>query len=138
MLPMKTSMGGLNAAFPDVCKTPAPPAPFVPIPYPNLGTPPMGIPGTTAVKNFAIAMPIHVMGTTVPLSNGDNAGVMGGMVSQIFMGPVTDMLGSTGVFVEGRPTTYMGTISGQNGMGAANCPPGVAAVPSQFKVIIRP
>ena len=28
--------GGASIAFPDVCKTPAPPAPFVPIPYPNL------------------------------------------------------------------------------------------------------
>lgn len=27
--------GGASIAFPDVCKTPAPPAPFVPIPYPN-------------------------------------------------------------------------------------------------------
>ena len=28
---------GMVFAFPDVCKTPAPPAPFVPIPYPNIG-----------------------------------------------------------------------------------------------------
>ena len=27
---------GVTIAFPDVCKTPAPPAPFVPIPYPNI------------------------------------------------------------------------------------------------------
>ena len=27
--------GGQSVAFPDVCKVPAPPAPFVPIPYPN-------------------------------------------------------------------------------------------------------
>ena len=29
--------GGMSIAFPDVCMTPAPPAPFVPIPYPNIG-----------------------------------------------------------------------------------------------------
>ncbi len=28
--------GGLSINFPDVCKTPAPPAPFVPVPYPNI------------------------------------------------------------------------------------------------------
>ena len=28
--------GGLSIAFPDVCKTPAPPAPPIPIPYPNI------------------------------------------------------------------------------------------------------
>jgi len=27
---------GVSPSFPDVCKTPAPPAPFVPIPYPNI------------------------------------------------------------------------------------------------------
>ena len=27
--------GGTCVAFPDVCKTPAPPAPFIPVPYPN-------------------------------------------------------------------------------------------------------
>jgi hypothetical protein len=32
---LAASKGGLSVAFPDVCKVPAPPAPFVPIPYPN-------------------------------------------------------------------------------------------------------
>ncbi|HEY8927093.1 MAG TPA: PAAR-like domain-containing protein, partial [Polyangia bacterium] len=27
---------GTTIAFPDVCKTPAPPAPPIPIPYPNI------------------------------------------------------------------------------------------------------
>jgi len=31
----KTSSGDNTVAFPDVCKVPAPPAPFVPIPYPD-------------------------------------------------------------------------------------------------------
>jgi len=36
MFPASTKKGsGPCIAFPDVCKTPAPPAPFVPIPYPN-------------------------------------------------------------------------------------------------------
>ena len=29
--------GGMSMVFPDVCKTPAPPAPPIPIPYPNMG-----------------------------------------------------------------------------------------------------
>jgi hypothetical protein len=28
---------GTSPVFPDVCKTPAPPAPPIPIPYPNIG-----------------------------------------------------------------------------------------------------
>ena len=36
MFPIKSSKGGgATISFPDVCKTPAPPAPFVPIPYPS-------------------------------------------------------------------------------------------------------
>ena len=31
----KTTSSGAAVAFPDVCKVPAPPAPFVPVPYPN-------------------------------------------------------------------------------------------------------
>jgi len=137
VLPAKTQMAGMNFAFPDVCKTPIGPAP-VPIPYPDIAMPMMAIPGTTTVKTFTIAMPTHLMGTNVPLSNGDNAGVAGGVVSQMMMGPSTDMLGSTGVFMEGRPVTYLGSLSGQNGMGATNMPPGLAVVPSQPKVLIRP
>lgn len=30
------SVQSASVCFPDVCKTPAPPAPFVPIPYPNI------------------------------------------------------------------------------------------------------
>ena len=37
MFPVNTKTSSVNhtIAFPDVCKTPAPPAPFVPVPYPN-------------------------------------------------------------------------------------------------------
>jgi hypothetical protein len=35
IFPMATAKGGISVCFPDVCKIPAPPAPFVPAPYPN-------------------------------------------------------------------------------------------------------
>jgi len=35
--PLNTMLGGhASITFPDVCKTPAPPAPFTPVPYPNM------------------------------------------------------------------------------------------------------
>lgn len=37
MFPASTYKGGAVVAFPDVCKTPGPPAPQVPAPYPNIG-----------------------------------------------------------------------------------------------------
>jgi hypothetical protein len=36
MFPASSKGGGSCAGFPDVCKVPAPPAPFVPTPFPNL------------------------------------------------------------------------------------------------------
>ena len=35
MCPASTKGGGMSIVFPDVCKTPSPPEPFVPVPYPN-------------------------------------------------------------------------------------------------------
>lgn len=35
LFPGSSKGGGKGVGFPDVCKTPAPPAPFAPIPYPN-------------------------------------------------------------------------------------------------------
>lgn len=37
MFPASTHKGQAVLSFPDVCKTPAPPAPPVPIPYPSIG-----------------------------------------------------------------------------------------------------
>jgi len=36
VMPASSGNKGMSLGFPDVCKAPAPPAPFVPIPYPNL------------------------------------------------------------------------------------------------------
>lgn len=38
MFPAKSKQkkGNVSAVFPDVCKVPAPPAPFVPAPFPNI------------------------------------------------------------------------------------------------------
>ena len=44
----KTS-GGMSMVFPDVCKTPAPPAPPIPIPYPNIGKASDTTSGTTSI-----------------------------------------------------------------------------------------
>lgn len=125
-------MGGQNFAMPDVCKTPAPPAPFVPVPYPNIAM------GMTAVPNclkvLLVAMPAHNLLTTIPLSNGDNAGVMGGVVSQIFMGPSKHSLGSMGVMYCGLPATKLTSPTMQNGM-VPNAV-GMTIVPAQTKVMI--
>jgi hypothetical protein len=36
MFPASTKGNGLSMGFPDICKVPAPPAPFAPVPFPNI------------------------------------------------------------------------------------------------------
>ncbi len=122
--------GGKNMCFPDVCKTPAPPAPSpVPIPYPNMSEQVMG---AMPVPQVLIdGGPAHNMKTKVPLSNGDNAGVAGGLKSSKFMGPTKFKKGSSVVKIKGKPATkaLMPTShNGDNGMG-------VTVQPSQTKVM---
>ncbi len=126
------SMPGQDMAMPDVCKTPAPPpVGMVPIPYPNIAMKLLALPPTTSLKHLIMFMPSHHLGTTVPLSNGDNPGVLGGVVSQIFMGPSRNTKGSMKVITGGMPATRMLDTTMQNLTNAS----GMTLVPCQTKVI---
>jgi len=71
---------GTTIAFPDVCKTPGPPAPFVPIPYPNIAKSSDTAKGTKQVS--AEGKPICIESSNFSTSTGDEAGTAGGgMVS---------------------------------------------------------
>jgi hypothetical protein len=126
-----TQLMGLDTGFPDVCLTPAPPAPApVPIPYPNVAAGPMGTP---AVYNVLVTCaPAHNMATTIPVTSGDNAGVMTGVASGTVMGPSRHLTGAFTVLIGGMPATRLTSMSLQN---STNCP-GVRAVPSQVKLLI--
>ena len=126
-------MGGMNFAMPDVCLTPTPVGP-VPIPYPNIAMPMTAVPPTACLKVLLTAGPAHNMLTTVPMSNGDNAGVNMGVASGMVMGPCRHTMGSTNVLFGGIPATKMTSMSGHNGM-SMNIP-GMTLVPSQFKVML--
>lgn len=67
---------GTTIAFPDVCKTPAPPAPFAPIPYPNVAKSSDTAKGTKKVT--AEGKPICVKDSNFSTSTGDEAGTAGG------------------------------------------------------------
>ena len=129
MVFQNTQMMGMNLGFPDVCLTPVGPA-IVPIPYPNIALGPTAIP--SQVKVFTLVMPVHNMLTTIPLTNGDNAGVAMGVASGLIMGPSRHILGSFKVFVGGPPVTLMLRPTIQNNTNA----PGITLVPSQPKVIV--
>uniref|UniRef100_UPI0040564760 DUF4150 domain-containing protein n=1 Tax=Candidatus Electrothrix sp. TaxID=2170559 RepID=UPI0040564760 len=124
------SMPGIDLAPVDVCKTPVGPA-IVPIPYPNIAMKSMAIPPTASMKHLIMFMPSHHMGTNVPTTMGDNAGVLGGVASQIMMGPARNTKGSMKVITGGMPATRMLDTTLQNLTNA----PGTTLVPGQFKVL---
>lgn len=122
-------LGGMDTAFPDVCLTPSPAGP-VPIPYPNIATGPMAVPNVPTIL-FAGA-PAHNLGTTIPISNGDNAGVGTGVASGLVMGPSRHLTGAFTVLLKGLPASRMTSVSLQNSTNA----PGCRLVPSQTKILM--
>jgi uncharacterized Zn-binding protein involved in type VI secretion len=107
-----TKQGGQCMGMPDVCKTPAPPAPPVPIPYPNMAMPPMGNPATTKV--LIGGMPALTKASKITLSSGDEPGVAGGVISGKNMGPAEFVLSSMVVMLEGNPAVRLGDMTKHN------------------------
>jgi hypothetical protein len=122
-----SQMMGIDIGFPDVCLTPPV---GVPIPYPNIALGPMGLGFDPTV--LWMCMPAHNMATTIPLSNGDNPGLMLGVASGLVMGPARHLTAAFTVLVGGLPATRMTSVALQN---STNCP-GMRLVPSQIKVIL--
>lgn len=123
-----SQMMGIDMGLPDVCLTPSP-AP-VPVPYPNIAAGPMGVP---AVYNVLfMAAPAHNLATTIPLTNGDNAGVAMGVASGTVMGPSRHLTGAFSVLIRGMPASRLTSMSLQN---STNCP-GMRVSPSQLKVLM--
>jgi uncharacterized protein DUF4150 len=98
--------GGLSIVFPDVCKTPAPPAPPIPIPYPNIGQSSDTSDGPTKVKTDG-KMPM-VKGAKYSKSSGDEPGTIGGILSGVNRNECEFMLYSFDVKFEGKNVCRMG------------------------------
>ena len=94
------SSNGTTIAFPDVCKTPAPPAPFVPIPYPNIAKSSDTASGSSKVK--CDGNPTAVKDSNFKMSTGDEAGSNGGVASGKTKGKAEFVLYSFDVKVEGK------------------------------------
>lgn len=125
-----TQMGGLDTGFPDVCLTPAPPAPPVPLPYPNFAAGPTGAPPAT--KILFMCAPAHNMGTKIKPTNGDNPGISTGVASGTVMQTSRHVTAAFTVLLLGKPATRMTSVSIQN---STNCP-GARIAPSQTKVVL--
>lgn len=128
-----TKGGGMCMATPDVCKVPAPPAPPIPTPFPNMGQLMQATDTSTKVKFFSAE--VVTVKSKISMSQGDEAGVGGGLVSGQNMGPISFKKGSAKVLVEGQGVIYQTATSGQNGNNA-NAPAGMQQTPSQTKVLV--
>ncbi len=104
---------GIAMAFPDVCKTPAPPAPPVPIPYPNIAQ--SSDAAKTTKKVTCDGEGVCVKGSNFSRSSGDEAGSLNGMVSNKFMGKAEFANFSMDVKFEGKTVARLGDPMTQNG-----------------------
>jgi hypothetical protein len=132
-----TVKGGLAQSLaPDVCKVPSPTGP-IPTPLVNMFQCSQADPSSASQKVFMDgAMALTVM-SKFPLSQGDEAGTAGGVVSNRFIGPgwFSPAAGSTKVLLEGKPAVTMGAMTFHNGDACFNttgqCPMG-----AQTKVMV--
>jgi hypothetical protein len=113
----KMSNGISTATIPDVCKTPSPAGP-VPIPYPNIAQSITLSGGTTTVKGDK--MMAANKGSKFALSNGDNAGVAGGVKSSTFMKEATWILYSFDVKLQKKNASRLSDKMFHNSENAAN------------------
>jgi hypothetical protein len=91
---------GVTIAFPDVCKTPAPPAPPVPIPYPNIAKSSDSM--KTAKKVKCDGNAVCVKDSNFMISTGDEPGSLLGVASNKVKGKAEFVNFSFDVFVEGK------------------------------------
>ena len=91
---------GMSMAFPDVCLTPAPPAPPMPIPYPNIAMSSDTARGSMMVK--CDGNPICLKDSNFSISTGDEPGVNFGVASGRVKGMAEFVNFSFDVKVEGK------------------------------------
>ena len=122
-------------AMPDVCQVPAPPAPPVPTPFPNIAMLNQASSGSCSSKVRIANKKVCTVQTEIPRTSGDEAGTAMGVMSGTQMDKAVFRSGASNVKVEGqdiaahlRPTAHNGS--------SANAPAGTHMAPSQTSVIV--
>jgi hypothetical protein len=90
----------MTIAFPDVCKTPAPPAPPIPIPYPNIAKSSDTAQGSSTVT--CDGNPVCVKDSNFMMSSGDEAGALFGVASNKIKGKAEFVNFSFDVQIDGK------------------------------------
>jgi hypothetical protein len=89
----------------------------------------------TTTKVMVQMMPALTEASKIPLSAGDEAGVAGGVVSGVNMGPAAFRTSSSKVSFEGKKAVMLTGVVAHNGSNA-NMPAGACIAPSQMAVIL--
>lgn len=126
---VSVALSGMSMAVPDVCMTP----PFaIPIPYPNIATNAMVVP--TYYTILINGMPELNITAMHAITNGDEAGAMGGVTCGMIIGQARPLMGSTTYFSGGVPSWRLTAPTLHNLTNA----PGMTMVPGQVsKIVIR-
>jgi hypothetical protein len=109
---------GIAMSFPDVCKTPAPPAPPIPIPYPNIAQSADTGDGSSTVK--IDGQPIMLKSSSFSKSSGDEAGSLFGLVSSKNKGKAYPANASFDVTADGTAVFRLSDPMQTNGASPTN------------------
>jgi len=126
--------GGIDTAFPDVCKTPTPGGP-IPVPYPNVAYSLHTEKGSKSVK--VDGNPIMHENSLISTSIGDETGKLGGLVSGTTKGKAKPISYSFDVMVEGEPVVRQTDYFRQNMGSAPNTLPMPLVQPPLVADIVR-
>jgi hypothetical protein len=136
VFPLITKAGGQLLAFPDVCKVPAPPAPPIPTPFPNMAMCNQADGGTCSAKVKVENQPVITVATEIPRTMGDEAGTLKGVSSNTNMDKAVFKKGVSKVKIEGNDAVNLLKPTAHNGA-SANAPGGQVIAPGQTKVLIN-
>jgi hypothetical protein len=112
---------GIAPAFPDICLTPAPPGPPIPVPYPNLAKSADTAQGTKSV--VVEGNPVMVQDAVFSTSTGDETGSAGGVASATTKGKARFVNYSFDVKLDGKCVARLGDPMTHNELAAANTAP---------------
>jgi len=128
---MLTMGTGMDQGFPDVCLTPA--TVPVPTPYPNIA---MSSNTAPVVDTILInCMPVINQLSKGFVSNGDEAGTLGGVASHMIDGMTLYQKGCSAIYVGGAPAQRLTSVTAQNAIGTTSNAPGMCLAPSQTTVL---
>lgn len=133
MFAVTKQAGQCVASVPDMCIVPVPspggPIP-TPTPFPNLAMPMMGNPAT--MKVLIAGSPALTKSSKLSISSGDEAGVLGGVVSGSIDGQAEFITASMTVKLEGNPAVKLSDMTKMNSGNTI----GAVVAPSQTIVMI--